>query len=75
MLVFDRVPLEHTTCKHTIAVFVVSDNFVNTRNTSSNSTTWCFDNLLENSEVEVVKETNRNVDWITRKTLNHFDDG
>ena len=71
MLVFDRVPFEHTTGQDTIAVLVVSDNFVNTSNTA-NKISVCFSNFLENCEIKVVEETNWNIDWIPSETLNHL---
>ena len=72
MLVFDRVPFKHTSGQHTITVFVVTNDLIDSSNTSSNASTRCFHNFLENCEVEVVEETNWNVDRVTSETLNHF---
>ena len=62
VLVLDRVPLEHTTSQHSVAVLVVADDLVNPRDTTGNTAAWCFDDFLENGEVQVVKEPNGDVD-------------
>ena len=75
MLVFDRVPLKHATGQHTVAVLVVADDLVNPGDTPCDTAAGGFDHLLENGKIQVVKETNRDVDRIAGKTLNHFHDG
>ena len=75
MLVLDWVPFEHTTSENTIAVLVVPNDFVNSCDTSGDTATGRFHHFLENRKVEVVEETNRDIDWVTGKSLNHLDDG
>ena len=73
VLVSYRVPLEHTSSKDSVCKLVVSNNLVNTSYTSCNSTTWGFNDLLKYSEIQVVEETRRDIDWIARKPLYHLD--
>ena len=56
-------------------MLVVSNDFVNSCDTSGDTTAGCFHHFLENSKVEVVEETNRDIDWITSEPLNHLDNG
>ncbi len=74
MLILYRVPFEHSTCKDTVAVFIVTDDFIDTSDTPSDSTTRCFHDFLENCKIQVIEETNRDIDWVTCKSLNHLYD-
>ena len=55
VLVFDWIPFEHTTSQHTITVLVVADNLVNSGDTSGNTPSGGFNDLLENRKVEVCR--------------------
>ena len=69
VLVLHRVPFKHATGEHTVTVFVVADDLVDTGDTTGDTASGRFNNLLEDGKIEVVEKPNGDVDRVARCLL------